>query len=305
MDRIDLFRVFLRVAETSSFSQAAISLNLPRSSVSTAIQELEARVGARLFARTTRKVALTTDGRLFHGHALRVVSDMEEAEGLFRHTPEDARGLIRVDMPGRIGRLIVAPALPGFLDRHPGIDVMLGVTDRAMDLVEKGVDCALRVGALADSRLIGRLIGRLEIINVASPSYLARHGTPMSPQDLSEHFAVPYASPTTGRIEDWEWEEDGAVRTQTLRSRVRVNSAEAQIACCVAGLGLIQIPAYDVRPQLERGELVEILPDWRAESLPLTLLYPERRHASVRLRVFTDWLVPLIAHHIRHPPPFV
>lgn len=294
MDRIDLFRIFARVVETASFTRAADGLGLPRSSVSVAVQELEARVGARLLHRTTRKVSPTQDGEAFYERCLRVIADVEETENLFRHDGEALSGRIRVDVPGRIGRLIVAPALPDFLDAHPGIDIELGVTDRAVDLVGEGVDCALRVGPLSDSGLIARAIGPLPLVNVASPAYLERHGTPRHPAELGGHRAVNYASPSTGRVEAWEWRENGALRSRALGGRVTVNNAEAAIACCLAGLGLIQIPAYDVRAHIAAGELVEVMPACRADPLPMHILYPHRQHLSRRLQSFTAWLAALM-----------
>lgn len=294
MDRIDLFRIFARVVECASFTRAADTLGVPRSSVSAAVQELEGRVGARLLHRTTRRVSPTQDGAAFYERCLRVIAEVEDTENLFRQTAAQPSGRLKIDVPGRIGRLIIAPALPQFLERFPQIDIDLGVSDRAVNLIEDSVDCVLRVGPLIDSGLIARPIGKLALINVASPAYLKRHGAPKSPSDLSSHWAVNYASPSTGRVDDWEWIEDGNLRTKQMRSRVTVNSAEAYIACCLAGLGLIQIPAYDVRPHLEAGELVEVMVNHRTEPMLMTLLYPHRQHFSRRLQVFADWLEALL-----------
>jgi len=293
MDQVTLFRVFLRVAESASFTRAADMLGMPRSSVSAAVRELEGRVGARLLHRTTRNVRMTQEGRVFHAHCTRLVAEMEAMEGLFQ-SQDSPSGRLTIDVPGRLGRLVIAPALPRFLDRYPGIDLVLGVTDRAVNLVEDNVDCALRVGPLADSAMVARRIGELRFINVASPAYLARFGTPQSPADLAGHQGVLFASPTTGRVEDWEWEEAGSLRLLAISGRVTVNSAEAQIACCLAGLGLIQIPAYDVRRHLIAGELVEVMPDHVAAPLPVTLLHPDRHHVPIRLRVFMDWATALL-----------
>jgi DNA-binding transcriptional LysR family regulator len=298
LDRIDLFRIFTRVVECSSFTRAADTLGVPRSSVSAAVQELESRVGARLLHRTTRKVSPTQDGTAFYDRCLRVIADVEDTENLFRQTAAQPSGKLRIDVPGRIGRLVIAPSLPQFLDLYPQIDVDLGVTDRAVNLVEDSVDCVVRVGPLSDSGLVARPIGRLPLINVASPAYLEHHGTPRVPDDLGQHWAVNYASPSSGRVEDWEWIEHGALRTVLLRGRVTVNSAEAYIACCLAGLGLIQIPAYDVRIHLEAGELLEVMPDHRAEPMPMALLYPHRQHLSRRLQVFADWLEALLKRQL-------
>ncbi|CAI9121406.1 LysR family transcriptional regulator [Brytella acorum] len=290
MDRIDVLRIFVRVVETRSFTRAADSLQMPRSTVSSAIQTLEARMGTRLLARTTRSVSPTPNGSIFHTHCLRLIADMDEAERLFLDEASHVTGLVRVDLPGRIGRLIVCPALPEFLERHPDIEVELGMSDRVVNLVENAIDCVLRVGPLEDSSLVVRKLGELTLINVASPAYLARHGMPRSPNDLPEHVAVRYASPSTGRIEDWEWMDGDTPRRVLMRGRVTVNSAEALIACAIAGLGLIQIPAYDVRDQLQAGTLVEVLGAWRSEALPISLLYPHRQHLSRRVRLFSDWL---------------
>ena len=298
MDRIDLFRIFTRVVECASFTRAADALGLPRSSVSAAVQALEGRVGARLLHRTTRKVSPTQDGLAFYERSRRVVAEVEDAENLFRQTAAQPSGRLRVDVPGRIGRLIIAPALPEFLDLYPGIDIDLGVTDRAVNLVADSIDCVLRVGPLSDSGQIARPIGKLPLINVASPAYLARRGTPLTPEDLSDHWTVNYASPSSGRVEDWEWEEQGALRTASTKGRVTVNSAEAYIACCLAGLGLIQVPAYDVQQHLEAGELVEVMRDHRAEPMPMTLLYSHRQHLSRRLEVFADWLEALLRRRV-------
>lgn len=298
MDRIDLFRVFVRVVECANYTRAADLLGMPRSSVSSAVMELEARVGARLLHRTTRKVTPTIDGQAFYERCLRVIEDVEETESLFRQSSQGPDGRLRVDVPGRIGRLIIAPALPDFFARYPGIDIDLGVTDRAANLIEDSIDCVLRVGPLRDSGMIARSIGELPLINVASPAYLKQHGVPQTPDDLRDHHAVNYASPSTGRIEPWEWVEGGAVKTRVLPGRASVNSAEAYIACCLAGLGLIQIPAYDVKQHILSGELVEVMPRHRAASMPMTVLYPHRQHLSRRLQVFVDWLDALLRREV-------
>ncbi len=299
MDRIDLFRIFVRATETGSFTKAADSLNLPRSTVSTAIATLETRLRVRLFNRTTRVVSPTQEGQLFYDRCVQLIADVEDAEALFRCEEANPTGWVSTDVPSRIGRLIVAPALPGFLERYPGIQVRLGMTDRAVSLVGENVDCVLRVGPLHDSGLIARQVGELELINVASPAYLARHGTPQSIAELGiGHTMIGYASPSSGRTAAWEWADAGTIHTLPLPARVTVNSAEGYISACRAGLGLIQIPAYDVRGLLAAGELVEILPAFRAAPMQMSLLYPHRRLLSQRVQVFADWLIKLVENEI-------
>lgn len=294
MDRIDLFRIFARVVECANFTRAADDLGLPRSSVSTAVAALEKRIGTRLLHRTTRKVTPTQDGAAFYERCIRLVADVQETERLFRQAGTRPSGKLRIDVPSRIGRRVIAPALPAFFRAYPDIAIDMGVTDRTVDLVESGVDCVLRVGPLHDSTLVARPVGALPLVNVASPAYLASHGTPRTADDLAGHWAVNYASPSTGRVEPWEWIENDTVRTMPMRSHVTVNSADSYVACCLAGLGLIQIPAYDVRHHLEAGELFEVMPTCRAGPLPMTLLYPHRQHLSHRVQVFADWLENLL-----------
>lgn len=294
MDRIDEIRVFIRLAESQSFTRTADLMHLPRSTVSMALRDLEQRVGARLLQRTTRQVSLTEDGSAFYERALRLLADYEETETLFRQSTAKPGGKLRINVPGRLGRLVIAPALPDFFAAYPDIEIDMGVTDRTVDLVQEGIDCVIRVGPLADSTLVSRKIGDLILLNCASPAYLARHGTPHAIADLERHLAVNYASPASGRTEDWEYVEGGKIHLLKLKSRVTVNNAEAYIACCLAGLGLIQIPAYDVRAHIEAGELVEMMSGLRAAPMPITLLYPHRQHASRRLQAFLDWVTALL-----------
>ena len=298
MDTIELFRIFLRVAENGSFVRTAEAMNRPVSTISAAVRQLETRLDTRLLHRTTRSVSLTSDGSAFYARCRTVVQDVEEAVNLFRYDGEQVAGTIRVDVPGRIGRLIVAPALPDFFALHPQIRIELGVTDRSVNLAEEGTDCALRVGELSDSGMVARRIGMMKLINVASAEYLAAHGEPDSPQQLTGHFAVGYASPTSGRRARWEWEANGETLRCDVDHRLSVNSAEAYIAACAAGLGLIQIPAYDVQDLLADGTLREVMPDFLPNALPVNLLYPHRRHLSRPLQLFMAWLEPLLVERM-------
>lgn len=303
MDRIELLQVFVRVAETGSFTRAADRLGLPRASVTTAVQQLETRLGTRLLHRTTRRVGLTPDGEATLERARALVADMDDMEQQFLPARGQVSGRLKVDVPSRIARLLIAPALPDFFERHPAIELELGSTDRAVDLVLEGIDCALRVGPLTSSSLVARPLGHFALINCASPAYLERHGTPCTPADLPEHLAVNYASPTSGRAAPWEWLSDGEIATLRMRSQVAANNAETYIACALAGLGLIQIPAYDVREHLAAGELVEVLPDARAEPLPVQLVYPHRRNLSRRMQAFAGWLETVLADALDKPAP--
>ncbi len=300
MDKLDQYRVFMQVAEMGSFVKAANALNLPRATVSLAIQQLEEKLGARLLSRTTRQVHLTTDGAQLLERLHPLLADVEEVDQLFQSQQHQVAGPLHVDAPSRIARRLIAPALPGLLQRYPRLQLVLSSTDRTIDLVQEGVDCAVRVGVLSDSSLAARPLGQIALINCASPGYLQAHGVPQGPADLAQgHWAVGYAAPSTGRESPWTYRSAGGeTRSCDLPSRVVVDNAENYIACCRAGLGLIQIPRFDVRPLLDSGELVEVMPEHRPDPLPMSLIYPHRRQRTRRLAVFIDWFEGLLAAHL-------
>ena len=299
MDRIDHLGIFVRIADCGSFTQAAEQLGLPRATLSMALQQLEARLGARLLHRTTRKVGLTQGGQALLEQARTLIADMHELEQQFRPGAGELSGRLRVDLPSRIAQRLVAPALPAFLASHPQLQLDLGSSDRAIDLVQEGVDCALRVGTLPTSSLVARQLGHFELINCASPGYLARHGTPIDPQELDRHLAVDYVPPGGHRAAPWEWRTAGGeTRARAVPSRVSANNAETYIACALAGLGLVQIPAYDVKHLIDEGALVEVMPGARPAPMPVQLVYPHRRHLSRRLQAFATWIDSLLTPHL-------
>jgi LysR family transcriptional regulator for bpeEF and oprC len=289
MDRFRTLEVFVRVVETGGFTRAADSMRMPRSTVSMLIRDLEDRIGTRLLHRTTRRMSLTLDGKAYYERCRRVLVDLEEADSLFRQKGGAPRGKMKIDVPSRIGRRLIAPALPDFFAHYPEIELEMGVTDRPIDLIAEAVDAVIRVDPLIDSDLIARQLGRLSQVTCASPAYLECYGAPLSLEQLGGHLAVAYASPLHGRLDDLAFSVDHKFRSVRLSARVTVNNAEAYIACCLAGLGLIQVPAYDVRHHLDAGTLREVLPGHRPPSVPIAVLYPERRHLSRRLRAFTSW----------------
>jgi len=299
MDRLNQYRVFIQVAEMGSFIKAAHALEIPRASVSAAIQQLEASMGTRLLHRTTRQVQPTADGVQLLERVRAFLADSEEIEQLFHASQRKVSGRLSVDMPSRIARRLVAPALPSLLRRYPRLQLALGSTDRAIDLVREGVDCAVRVGVLRDSSLVMHPLGQFALINCASPSYLQEHGAPSDLADLMNgHWSIGYAAPTTGRELPWECVASGKEQLLPVPSRVIVNNAESYIACCVAGLGMIQIPRFDVRHLLKQGELVEVMPEFRAAAMPISLVYPHRRQRSRRLNAFIEWFETLIQPHL-------
>lgn len=294
MDHLAALRVFIRVAESGSFSRAAEALNLPRASVTTAVQAVETRAGTRLLSRTTRRVALTPDGTAYLERCRRLLDDVDDMDALFRQGADQIKGRLKVSLPERLANHTLIPALPAFLARYPGVQVELAVTDRFVDLVGEGVDCVIRAGELRDSRLIGRRLGTMVQGSFASPAYLSAHGTPIEPADLPGHRLIGYVGPQ-GADFSWEYMEAGRPRQIVVPARLAVDNAEAQVAAAMAGLGLIQVPVYGIRPQVKDGRLAEVLAGYRPPPLPMTVLYPHRRHRSPKVTAFIDWVESVLA----------
>ncbi|WP_207483166.1 LysR family transcriptional regulator [Arenibaculum pallidiluteum] len=294
MDKLHAMRVFIRVVEANSFSKAADTLGLPRASVTTTIQNLEASLGVRLLQRTTRRLSLTMEGAAYFEGASRILSELEEVEAAFSTARKSPRGRLRVDMPGSIGRLVIIPAIHEFHARYPEIEIMIGLSDRPIDLVQEGVDCVIRVGDLQDSSLIARRVGALQRVTCASPAYFEKHGRPGGIEDLDRHLAVNYFGTRTGRIVDLCFERDGEMQEVRMRSIVAVDDADAYVRCGLEGLGIIQPARFMVLPWLRNGSLAEILPEWRPRPMQISAVYPHNRHLSPKVRAFVDWVAELL-----------
>lgn len=292
MDKLHAMRVFVRVVEVNSFTKAADTLGLPRASVTTTIQNLEAALGVRLLQRTTRKLNLTLDGAAYLEGATRILQDLEEVESSFTSARKTPRGRLRVDMPGSIGRLVIIPAIHEFHSAYPEIELMLGLSDRPIDLIQEGVDCVLRVGELQDSSLIARRVGAFRPVTCASPSYLAAHGTPTTLEELERHVSVKYFS-RTGKLHEPSFERDGKDHEVKMAGTVSVNDADAYVTCGVEGLGIVQAARFMALPHLRSGALVEILAEYRPALMPISALYPQNRHLSPKVRVFVDWIAEI------------
>ncbi len=294
MDRFQAMQVFARVVEANSFTRAADGLALPRTTVTTVVQNLERHLGVRLLNRTTRRISLTPDGAAYYKHATRILAEVEETEACFQDAALRPRGRLRIDVPAAIGQLILIPALCEFHDRHPDIELVIGMGDRRVDLVQEAVDCVIRIGELEDSSLVARRIGVMQTLTCAAPSYLERHGVPQSLEALGSHQAVHYFS-SSGRNCSWTFMVDGKERATEVRGVVSVNDWGAHLACGLQGFGLIQTARFMVLPHLRSGQLVEVLPQWQPPSLPISLLYLQHRQLSPKVRVFSDWVAELFA----------
>jgi DNA-binding transcriptional LysR family regulator len=288
MDRFQEMQVFIRIAERGSFTRAADDLQIPRATVTNLMKRLEERLGARLLERTTRTVRRTHDGEAFYQRCVRLVADMEEAEGSFHNAAP--KGLLRVNLQGTLAKNFVVPALPRFVAQYPGIELHIGEDDRLVDLVREGIDCVLRAGALQDSSMIARRVATLEQVTVASPAYLAQFGEPATLEALDAHRAVNYISSATGRALPMEFTVDGNVIEMPLASIVSVTGADLYTGAAVAGLGMVQVPRYRVAGELSAGTLKIVLAGFPPPPMPISVLYPQNRQLSSRVRVFAEWL---------------
>ncbi|MPS48709.1 LysR family transcriptional regulator [Methylobacillus sp.] len=293
MDRFQAMQVFTRVVDANSFTRAADSLGLPRTTVTTTIQALEGLLNVRLLNRTTRRLSLTPDGAAYYERCMRILAEVDETEALFRDVTRGPSGRLRIDVPPSIGRLIIIPKLCDFYTRYPDVELVIGMSDRPVDMVQEAVDCVVRVGDLQDSSMVARRIGTFHIVTCAAPRYLAEYGMPGTLDDLQHHHAVHYFSSRTGRSMDWDFVIEGKVTEVKMAGRVAVNDSEAYVACALQGFGLIQAPRYMVLPQLESGELVEVLPQWQPSSHPISVVYLHNRHLSPKVRAFVDWIAEL------------
>ncbi len=286
MDHLKSLRLFTRVIERASFTSAARDVGIPRSTATEVIRQLESRLGARLLDRTTRHVAPTIDGQLFYERCVRVLAELDDAEASLRDS--EPHGMLRIDAPGLLTRTFILPALSAFMARYPRIELQIGQTDRLVDLVREGVDCAIRVGEPADSGLIMRRLGILREVTVASPDYLARHGTPHGVDDLEGHFMVGFLSSATGAVLPLEFTVDAIRREIRLPMRVSANHSDTTADLARRGFGLLQAPRYRFAAELAAGTLVEVLPDHPPRPTPICALYPQNRELAPRLRVFLD-----------------
>ena len=290
MDTLKSMRLFVRVAQSKSFKKTADEHHLPAATITLAVQELERELGVRLLHRTTRNVSLTSDGERLLPRILHLI---DEWENLNQHQSDAIKGLVRIDVPTRMARRLIIPQLPELLSIHPELQIEIRSTDRAVDLVAEGIDVAIRVGELTDSSLIAKSLGSLDIINCASPAYINAYGLPKDLADLDNHLMIQYSSPTTGKAFEWAYQKDGEMLERPMATRVTVNSAETYIASAIAGLGIIQVPAYDVRTELKENLLIEILSELRPANMPVHAIYTHRTPAPKIYRVI-EWIQSLL-----------
>ena len=296
MDRFEAMQAFVRVAGTGSFTKAADALGTSRTRVTQLVQQLEAHLRVKLLNLTTRKVALTADGEAFHERAVRLLADLDDAETSLSDASTSPRGQLRVDVPSALARVILIPALPGFVARYPDIQIDLGASDRMVDMLGEQVDCVVQGGEPTQGSMVARRIADLGLCVCASPGYLERFGVPGHPDELAEppHRVVGFMSARTRRVLPATLRRDDEVVQVQGRTHLTVDDGNAYVAAGVADMGALWLPEYMARPHVDRGELVRLFPGWQLDPMPLYLAYPPNRHVSLKLRVFIDWVVALL-----------
>jgi DNA-binding transcriptional LysR family regulator len=299
MDRFDAMQAFARVVETGSFTKAADTLHMSKTTVTQLVQQLEARLRVRLLNRTTRKVNITADGAVYYERVIRLLADMDDAETSLSSAAALHRGRLRVDVPSPLARFILMPALPDFHARYPDIQIDMGVSDRVVDLIGENVDCVVRGGALTDQSLMARRLGDLQLGVYAAPSYLKRVGTPSHPRELenSHHRIVGFLWARTGKPLPYAMHRDEESIHVHGRYVLAVDDGNAYMEAGLAGMGVLWLPDYMAKAALARGELVPLFEDWGLDSMPMYVAFPPNRHISLKLRVFIDWVVEVMAQH--------
>ncbi|UNK41371.1 LysR substrate-binding domain-containing protein [Luteimonas sp. S4-F44] len=307
MDRFDAMQAFARVVETGSFTKAAATLHMSRTTVTQLVQQLEARLRVRLLNRTTRQVNVTADGAAYYERVVQLLADMDDAETSLSSAAAAPRGRLRVDVPSPFARLVLVPALPQFHARYPDIQLDLGVSDRRIDLIGEHVDCVVRGGTITDQSLIARHVGDLQFGVCAAPAYLQRMGMPAHPRELedSAHRIVGFLWARTGKPLPIAMRRgDESLQVQG-RYVVALDDGNAYLAAGLAGLGVLWLPAYMAKAPTASGALVRLFEDWQLDPMPMHIAFPPNRHVSAKVRVFIDWVIELMAEHAplaRQPP---
>lgn len=290
MDLIHSIKVFVKVAEFGSFTKAAEALQIGRPQVTLTVRDLEDSIGARLFHRTTRQVSLTAEGEVFYERAREILGSVTEATTMFGRSGGPLKGKLRIDIPSAFAQTGLMLNLREFALAFPDIELVLGVTDRAIDMVAEGVDCVLRIGDLKDSSMVARRIGAAVMVTCASPRYLAEVGQPETLEELADHRVVSFLSGSSKRPLPWHFLVDGKDKTISPRSAILVNDSHAYVECGVADFGIIQVPGILVDGLLGSGRLKEVLQPFRPLPRPVSVVYPSKRYLAPQVRVFVDWI---------------
>jgi DNA-binding transcriptional LysR family regulator len=297
MDHLAAMRAFVRVVEAGTFTSAARALNVHTPTVTRLVQSLERHLQVRLLQRSTRSMAMTTEGEAYYSRAVRVLTDLADMESFAKQSTAIPSGCLRVECAAAIGTTVIVPALPEFHRSYPEVTMHLCFESRSVDLISRGVDCAIRAGAVDEQYVVARRIGQLRYATCATPQFLDMHGVPASPNDIRPGTAIRMYSTLTGQASPFRFTTDSGARELSPAHSLLVDDIHAYLAAGLAGLGMIQAPEYVVRDALLSGKLVAVLDDWQPPSIPLYVVFLPNRFLSAKLRVFIDWIVQIFQHH--------
>jgi LysR family transcriptional regulator, regulator for bpeEF and oprC len=283
--------VFVKVAERLSFVRAARDLGMTQSGVSNAINRLEGELGVRLLARTTRSVGLTDDGAAFLDRCRQILGSLEEAQQVLSSARLKPTGRLRIDLPVAFGRIKVVPLLPAFRAEYPEVQLALSFTDRSVDLVSEGIDVSIRFGELSDSSLVARRFTHTQFGIVATPGYFAAHGRPRRPEDILRHNCLTYIRHDTGIVRNWQFRRQGAGFAVTPKGDMSFDDGGALCAAACAGFGLAQLHDHYTDEAIKTGRLEPVLQKFNPPIEPISLVYPQTRHLSPKVRAFVDFMV--------------
>ncbi len=289
MEGIGAIPVFVAVIENGGFAAAARKLGVSKSAVSKRITQLESRIGGQLLHRSTRRISLTEAGERYFSHAVEALAAAREAEDSVAQLQSKPQGRLRINTPMSFGRLHVAPMIPGFLKRYPGIEIEMVMEDRVVDLIEGGFDLAIRAGSLPDSALVARKLAPCQNVLCAAPEYAAAHAMPIEPSDLQTHNCLHYAYSKDVQ----EWNFLGArqpIKVQT-KGNYLVNNSEALREALIGGMGIGRLPTFIAGPDIAAGRLLRVLESYRMPSQTIYAVFPERRHLPAKVRAFVDFAV--------------
>lgn len=285
---------FVRVVEAHSFVAAAQTLGMSPSAISKAVSRLEERLGARLLNRTTRSLSLTDLGTSFYDRCREALSQLDQAESEVTEARGVPRGKLRVDVPVSLGRLLIVPALPRFIQQHPEVTVQMSMNDRVVDLVQEGIDMALRVGELSDSSLIARRVGSFRVVTCASPEFIQRVGVPLTPEDLKPENCIPMFRLGTNQIREWTYRKNGVEHTLLPRAALSFSDPQSAVTAAISGAGFVHSLDFTVEAQIASDLLQPVLQDWNAESYrPVSVVYPQHRQPTAKVKAFIDFVAGL------------
>lgn len=299
MNKLKAMQIFVKIVESGSLTAAADHLDLPQSSVVRSLAALEQTLGVQLLYRTTRKIALTDEGRGYYQRCRQILLEVEDAENALSQTQQAPKGRIRLTAPVMFGRMHLGPLVTDFLNHYPDVEVELLLLDRVVDLIEEGMDIALRIGSLPDSSLMARQVGEVQQITCASPDYIAKHSAPKHPDQLMAHSCI-HLSAMSAQPE-WGFIDANKPLKASIYSRFKTNQVDSARDACCKGLGIGQFLSYQVAEALQASTLAPLLETFQPPALPVSLVYPQSRLLASRSRIFIDWVAPRLSQRLQQP----